>query len=480
MQRKFLFNLLLLVFINLLIKPLAIFGIDAEVQNRIGYQDYGIYFSLFNFTYLFNILLDVGLTNFNIKNVAQHPQLSRRYIGKFITLKFLLLLVYSILILSCGWLIGFNQKQFQILYFLILNQFLLSFLLFLRSYFSGMLLFAWDAFFSIFDKLILIVVAGYYLYVAPESEFNLYHFIFSQTFAYCLSITIAILLLAKKVGFSHFKIKANFSLAIFKRSLPYAFLILTMTMYTRIDAVLLERIHPNGAFQTGVYAQAYRILDAFVMFAMLFNTLLFPIFSTLLAKRENFIPLLVTSSKLMFTLAISVSIGSIAYSEEILSLFYHEVNLQAIETFQLLMLTFIPIASIQLIGTLHTAGGNLKFLNVVSCVGIAVNVILNYILIPKFGSIGTAITCLITHLVISITQLIYSKKHFRLFVNWKLILQLISFGILLLLTIFILKQFSYSFVANFCLFAFSAVVFSILLRLIDIKNILQLVNKRST
>jgi hypothetical protein len=46
MQKKFLSNLALILVLNLLIKPFAIFGIDATIQNRIGAQEYGLYFSL--------------------------------------------------------------------------------------------------------------------------------------------------------------------------------------------------------------------------------------------------------------------------------------------------------------------------------------------------------------------------------------------------------------------------------------------------
>ena len=79
MQKKFVSNLILIVLLNLLVKPLAIFGIDAEVQNEVGAEQFGIYFSLLNFSFLFNILLDFGINNFTTKNVAQHPKIASKY-----------------------------------------------------------------------------------------------------------------------------------------------------------------------------------------------------------------------------------------------------------------------------------------------------------------------------------------------------------------------------------------------------------------
>ena len=69
MQKKFVTNLALLLFLNLLIKPFWILGIDRSVQNSVGAADYGMYFALFNFSFLLNIILDFGITNFNNKNI---------------------------------------------------------------------------------------------------------------------------------------------------------------------------------------------------------------------------------------------------------------------------------------------------------------------------------------------------------------------------------------------------------------------------
>ena len=53
MQKKFLSSLGLLVLLNLIVKPLFILGIDAEVQNRVGQEDYGLYFGLLNLSFIF-------------------------------------------------------------------------------------------------------------------------------------------------------------------------------------------------------------------------------------------------------------------------------------------------------------------------------------------------------------------------------------------------------------------------------------------
>ena len=82
MNKKFLKNIIFLLFINLLIKPFWILGVDVAVQNLVGDTSYGLYLAISQFSYLFYILLDLGLTNFNNRNIAQNNQLlSKHFVG---------------------------------------------------------------------------------------------------------------------------------------------------------------------------------------------------------------------------------------------------------------------------------------------------------------------------------------------------------------------------------------------------------------
>ena len=82
MQQRFFRNLAFLLSLNLLIKPFWILGIDRGVQNAVGESDYGLYLSVFSYSFLFFILLDLGITNFNNRNIAQNNQLlSKHFAG---------------------------------------------------------------------------------------------------------------------------------------------------------------------------------------------------------------------------------------------------------------------------------------------------------------------------------------------------------------------------------------------------------------
>ena len=122
MQRKFITNLVLLLFLNLLVKPFWIFGIDRVVQNTVGASEYGFYSAVFSFSFLFNILLDFGITNFNNRNIAQNSQLLNKHFSSIIVMKLMLGLGYLMLAFVIGMIIGYNEpRQMMFIGFMALN-----------------------------------------------------------------------------------------------------------------------------------------------------------------------------------------------------------------------------------------------------------------------------------------------------------------------------------------------------------------------
>jgi O-antigen/teichoic acid export membrane protein len=416
MQLKFLSNLILMVFLNLLVKPIAIFGIDAAVQNKVGVEEYGFYFSLLNFTYIFNIILDFGITNYNTKYVAQYPNLVKRYMGKTFPLRLVLFVVYVVFSALLAWTFGYEGRQWYFLAILIFNQFLISITFYFRSYFAGLLMFKIDILLSVLDKLLLILIAGWLLYGPMQSEpFQLEWFVWSQTASFGITVCVALVLIIWKVGIPRLHWSPVFNWVMLRKSFPYALLVLLMMLYQRVDAVMIERLIPGaaGKHEAGIYAQAFRILDAFVMFGMLFSNLLYPMFSRLIKQNESVRELLNSASRLLIGFSIVGAAFCFFYGATILDLIYTEIP-GAVPTFQWLLLSLVPISVISLFGTLLTANGSLRILNYLSFAGLLVNVGLNLFFIPRWGAFGASLATVLTQSGIAVLQLIYVWKFFRL------------------------------------------------------------------
>ncbi len=233
MQKKFLKNLGLLLFLNLLVKPFWILGVDREVQNVVGPENYGFYFAIFNFAFLFYIFLDLGITNFNNRNIAQNNQLLSKHMAGISLLKLVLGIFYGIIVFLIGFLWGYRGEQLYLLAWIGFNQFLLSFILYVRSNISGLLLFTTDSLLSILDRVLMILICGFLLwYNFTDIEFTIRWFVYSQTIAYSITLLIALAAVFKKSGRLRLSWNRPFFLMILKKSLPFALLVLLMSFIT--------------------------------------------------------------------------------------------------------------------------------------------------------------------------------------------------------------------------------------------------------
>jgi len=475
MQKKFLSSLLLIIVLNLLIKPLAIFGIDASVQNQVGTSAYGLYFSLLNLSFLFNILLDVGINNYTTKNIAQYPHLVGRYWGKIMSFRLILFFLYASLTLIMALVFGYDSNQLMLLSVLVFNQLLVTLISFVRSHFGGLHLFKTDAIISVLDRLLLILICGTVLFAnVTERDFQIEWFIWMQTVAYGLTAITAFALLIHKTGIPKFQLNKAFSFAILRKSYPYALLILLMMIYTRTDSVMLERIHPNGAYEAGVYAQGFRLLDALFMFGMIFANLLLPIFARLLKNKSKDLESLLNQSRnLLMGGAILIGFVCHAHATDILSLIYKNNVTESVPSFQLLMWCFIAMSISLIYGTLLTAGGNLKFLNKISLVGVLANIGVNIYLIPMYGAMGAALATIITQSLTAFAQLIYA--HWLLKINFpsKTIIHLFAFIAWMLLMILFIPSVNYLLIIQIV----GGFILLFVHRFIDFKSIFAILKK---
>lgn len=491
MNNRFLKNIIFLLFINLLVKPFWILGVDRTVQNLVGDASYGTYLAIFNFSYLFYIILDIGLTNFNSKNIAQNNHLLSKHFVGISQAKILLSIGYFIIIFLIGLAIGYNSEQLKLLGIVGFNQVLLSFILYVRSNIAALLLFKTDSILSVLDRVLMILICSFLLWsgLFPQSNFNIYWFVYSQTISYLITLGIATFIVLKHTGKLVIRFNLPFILMIIKKSLPYALLVLLMSFYNRLEPVLIERILPKdiSAIQAGIYAKAYRLFDAGNNISYLFSVILLPLFASVIKKGEDLQSLIKQSFGLMIMMTCLIAIVCICYSHDIMQLLYPRPENEIIDVYnsriqesarilQILMGSFVSISITYIFGTLLTANGNLRQLNFVAAIGVITNLILNFIFIPKFKAQGAAFTSLCVQFTTCFIQFLIAKKTFDLRLGAKLWISIFSFIILTTTATIILRISTLNWIHSFLISSFSGIFIAFITRLLDYKEIKNLIS----
>jgi O-antigen/teichoic acid export membrane protein len=428
MKKTFISNLILVLALNLTIKPIWIFAFDRTVQSIVGPEEYGTYFSLLSFSFVFFVILDMGLTSFNNRNISQNTHLLSKHFSRMIILKLSLALVYLSVCCIIGLFIGYDFRHMKLLMLLCFMQFLISFIAYLRSNVSGLHLFKTDSMLSVTDRLIGIAICApliwFHVFGRP---IDIMDYAYAQTIAYALTAAVAFAIVVAKAGFIKFQWNRTFSIMILKQSLPFAILTMLMAFYNRIDGVMLERILKDNGLAAGIYAQAFRLLDAVNMVAVLAAGLLLPMFSRMLKFKDSVEPLVRAAYTLLMLLAVVIACGCYFYGSQMMGVMYKADLDESSAVFKVLMCCFIGSVCQYIFGTLLTANGNLKQLNIIAGSAMAINILLNFVVIPMFHALGSAFASLTTQLFVATVQIIVVQRIFKFKMLPKLLLTLLVF-----------------------------------------------------
>lgn len=476
-KKKFIFDLAILLVLNLLIKPFWILIVDPKVQMDVGNVVYGEYIVLFNFSFLSNILLDLGLANFNNRNIAQNSHLLSKHFSKLLTLKFALGILYFIVTLILAAVLWQGDLRYlKLLIVLCFNSFLLSMIAFMRSYLQGLHLFRIDSIVSVLDRVIMLIIFFAMMYNLFGLQVDIMSYAYAQTAGYALAALIGFVIVLKETHTFKLSWHWPFNWMILKKSFPFAVLVLLMTFYNRFDSVMIERILPGdfGKAQTGIYAKAFRLLDAANNIAILFAVQLLPIFSRMIKHKENIENIVKLSFTLLITPAIIVSISCLFYSDEFCKMLY-KGSTEGHEILGILMCCFTAISMTYIFGTLLTANGNFKQLNTMAVLGILVNVVLNFILIPKFYAYGSAVASLITQFFTALVQIYMCYKVFNFHINTKLLTSLFLFIIGVVFINYFTVNLTPNWKMNFVMMGIFSGLFAFVTGLLNHKSILRFI-----
>ena len=481
MRREFLLNLFFLVFVNILIKPFYAFGIDLRVQNVVEQGDYGLYFAIFNFSYIFQIIGDLGIHQYNNRTLSQNPSIFYKYFPHFLFIKGGLAMLLILVGALTAWLIGYRALAFKMTVLMLINQVFITLIFFLRSNIAALGHYRLDSLISVSDKVWMIILGIIFLYTPLKADFRILDFVYIQLVSFGVTLLLAWIILRRlKRGKITFTWKPKLWLVLIKKSIPYALVVLLMTLYTRVDGVMIERIlgGEEGKIEADVYAFSYRLLDMCSMLSYLFASLLLPMFARLLKEKKELKALLEFAFRCMWVLTISASVTIAFFSEEIGGSLYSEYNSYVGNVLWMLILTFNMGGIIYVFGTLLTAAGRLKGMNILFLITIACNIILNSILIPIWGAWGAAFATILTQGLVAIGEMILVMKWLNWWFSIRFWLQILVFGLGVCGINYAVCHLSIMWELSFLLVGALSLLFAFISKMIDIRLLLQLVKNK--
>lgn len=396
-QQRYYSSLGLLMLLNAVIKPIWLFGIDRQVQNLAGAEAYGHYFAVFNLSVVGNFLLDMGLTTYTNYMVASHPNQASRMAGKVMVMKMLLLLLYAgtvfLVAAFSGW------RHWSLLLAVVLVQALASLFLFLRSLVTAHQWLHTDALLSVLDKSLMLLLCGSFLFFpALFGNLNIITFLWSQVICMAIAVAITAGILLKRNAWFNFEAPLFPGRETFRKALPFALIVALMSAHYRLDGFLLERIHPNGAHEAGIYASAYRLLDAANMAGYLLASFLLPFTARHLDNKPLISSVVTNSRHILVIFSLWIALCGWFFPDWLQHTLYHRSDPYASQVLQWCLTALVGYSLFQVYGTVLTAAGQVAVFTRIVFAVLILNLSLNAWLIPAHGALGAAKAAIISQL----------------------------------------------------------------------------------
>ena len=212
----------------------------------------------------------------------------------------------------------------------------------------------------------------------------------------------------KKLFFRKWKFKKLIALEILKYSWPLALSGIVISIYMKIDQVMIKEM--LGNISVGHYAAAVKISEAWYFIPIVINSSLFPaiINAKSRSSKEFYTRLKILFSLMLFG-AVAISLPTTIFSKYIINLLYEKQFEQA-STVLMFHIWAGVLVSFGIVTSSIILANN-KQINalIATSIGAISNIILNLLMIPRFGITGAAFTTVLSQIISGIIVPIYFK-----------------------------------------------------------------------
>lgn len=244
---------------------------------------------------------------------------------------------------------------------------------------------------------------------------------------FAITITFESLLLAigfyftyKRINVGRLEGRFNFDLAkkLIKDSYPLILSGLVIAVYMKIDQIMIKKMLSDS--ELGFYASAVKICESFYFIPMTLTTSIFPAIINAKKKGAGIYKLrLQQLYNLTAWISIGIALPLTIFAPQIIALLYGAKFMSAVAVLQIyiwsIIATYLGVASSQFL----VAENFTKISFYRTLIGMIINVILNLILIPRIGIIGSAFATLISYSIATFSLIMWKNTRGQVVMMFK-------------------------------------------------------------
>lgn len=380
------------------------FFVTVAVIRYLGPDEFGLYSYAISFYGLFVAFVSLGLESISIRELVKHPEKRDEILGSvFYTQLGGAIIAISLIILT---LLMTSEELFtsSLILIISISSFFQTFNV-IDYYFRSTVKAKYSVY-VLFTSVLLISVIKFTLIIINAP---LIYFIVAYSFEFVFNaIGYFIVYHLQKQKVVKWKFDKKLALDLLKDSWPLILSGVVVSIYMKVDQVLIKNM--LDVKEVGYYAAAVRLSESWYFIPVAISNALFPaIVNAKNISRELYLTRLQKLYDVLAWIAIGISIPVSFFSADIINLLYGSKYLSSAPILTIYIwagaAVFLGVASSQYLVT-----ENLTKISLMrTSIGMIANVILNIILIPMYGIIGSAVATLISY-TLSTFSIVFFKK----------------------------------------------------------------------
>jgi O-antigen/teichoic acid export membrane protein len=413
--KRYLFNTMWL-FSDQLLRIVAGLFVGIWVARYLGPNQFGLLNYALAFMAIFGVIAKLGLDSLIVRNIVNHPDKSDVYLGTAFWLK-IIGAALTLAITAAYLLLGDEARATNIYILLLISSLIFQSFEVADFFFQAKVLSKFTSISKTIQLIISSLVKVYLITIQADLlSFILVQFLDQVT----LGVTqfLAFRYYSKN---SHFIRHFNMNVAkdLLRNAWPLIFGSLVIMIYMRIDQIMIMKI--IGEKEMGLFSAAVRLSEAWYFVPMIITNSLFP--AVLNAKKTDeteYKKRMQHLFNLMFIISIGVAIPISVASPWLIDIFYGEAYQASAKILTLHVWTGVFVSLGVASSNWFLAENLQKFALWKTIAGAIINIVLNFLLIPRFGIIGAAFSTLACQMCASVFfNVLYKKSRpiFRMQMN---------------------------------------------------------------
>ncbi|AHL23100.1 flippase [Thermococcus nautili] len=402
-------NTLALMVASVVSKGLAFLTLIL-LARYLGSENYGKLAFAMALTSFFTVIADFGLSSLIVREVARGKEKAGVYLGTFSIFKVFLAVVVFLALVLISHFGGYDYSTKILILLFGIYTILLSYSTFFISFFRAFERMEYEALVRSIEKVFLLVLTAMFIYLNKKLVYFAVPYLASSSVA----VLLALFLVIHKVDKPKFLSDKGFLVETLKESLPFALTSIFVIVYFKTDTVMLSFMIGDSA--VGIYNAARNLIEGLIfLIPYPLSMALYPIMSRYaLNSIEELRKVYIYGFLASLLLGLAGVLFVLSFREKIILLIYGSEYLEATKVLAVLVWTFLVICVSTISSTLLNAVNKQKIVTIGTAIGASLNVVFNYLLIPKYSYVGAAYATLITEGVGFGIYLYYTMRFLRL------------------------------------------------------------------